>query len=47
MYIANKSLLTQTEKLYGGMYVPNFLLYIAHLRSRKLNYDVVNWILTS
>ena len=28
---------------YGGMYVPNyFLLFIAHLRRRKLNYHVVN-----
>ena len=28
---------------YGDMYVPNFLyLYIAHLRRRNLNYDVLN-----
>ena len=32
----------------GGMYVPNyFLLFIAHLRRRKLNYDVVNSFTTS
>ena len=33
---------------YGGMYVPNFLLsFIAHLRRRKLNYDVDNSFTTS
>ena len=36
------------DKKYGGMYVPNFLLlFIEHLRRRKLNYDVVNSFTTS
>ena len=34
--------------LYGGIYVPNFLLlFIAHLQRRNLDYDIVNWIAMS
>ena len=33
----------QNASVNGGTYVPNLLLlFIAHLRRRKLNYDVIN-----
>ena len=45
-----QTLMTEIYKClnYDGIYVPNFLLlFIAHSRRRKLDYDVLNWITTS
>ena len=46
--LKSEAMIRRCTMKYGGIYIPNFwLFFIAHLRRRKLNYDVVNWITTS